>query len=86
MAPGCGRSQPKRGPDINEPPRPQHADVPEVVDRLLKAASRVFPAAATALLGELCEILGARTARLFVADHSLHRLQQLDADGPVGDP
>ena len=56
------------------------------MDRLLDAAGRVFPAAATELLSEVCEILGARSAKLFVADYSLHRLQRMDADGPVDEP
>jgi len=50
----------------------------------LDAAASVVPGRAPALLESVCHVVGARSGRLFVADYSLRRLQQLDVDGPVG--
>jgi hypothetical protein len=51
---------------------------------LLDLAASVAPGCGPALLDSVCHVLGARSGRLFVADYSLRRLQQLDVDGPVG--
>lgn len=51
---------------------------------LLNIAASVAPGRAPELLDSVCQVLGARSGRLFVADYSLRRLQQLDVDGPVG--
>ena len=44
------------------------------------------PAQAPALVDAVRQVLGAQAGRLYVADYSLRRLQQLDVDGPVGAP
>jgi len=51
----------------------------------LDLAAGVVAGRAPALLEAVCHVLGARSGRLFVADYSLRRLQQLDAEGPVGE-
>lgn len=56
------------------------------VVRLLDAAADRGPGGVSGLVDELCSILGARSARVYVADYSLVRLQLLDANGPVGGP
>ena len=48
--------------------------------------SRSWRAPRRIFLDPVCRVLGARSARLFVADYSMRRLQQLDVDGPVGAP
>ena len=50
----------------------------------LDAAMRVAPGDAPTLVDAVRQVLGAQGARMFVADYSLRRLQQLDVDGPVG--
>ncbi len=68
------------------PPRPELGDgVEGSILRLLEAAASVPPPAAAGLIDEVSHILGAREGRLFLADYSLRRLQQLDASGLVGD-
>jgi hypothetical protein len=52
----------------------------------LDLAVQVQPGAAPALVEAVCRVLGARSGRLFVADYSLRRLQQVDLTGPVGAP
>lgn len=54
--------------------------------RFLGAAVRVAPGAEPTLLADVCRILGAREAKLYVADYALRRLQRIDADGVVGPP
>ncbi|HZX55984.1 MAG TPA: SpoIIE family protein phosphatase, partial [Ilumatobacteraceae bacterium] len=53
---------------------------------LLDAAARVAPGAAPAFLGPVRTALGAQSARLFVADYSVRRLQQVDQYGAVAVP
>jgi len=52
----------------------------------LDAAARVVPGQAPALVDAVRDVLGAQAGRVFVADYSLRRLQQVDVTGPVGDP
>ncbi|MGZ4769132.1 MAG: hypothetical protein ACXVLX_10685, partial [Ilumatobacteraceae bacterium] len=47
---------------------------------------RTPPSDVLGLLDFMCELLGARAARFFVADYSIRRLQQIDERGPVGPP
>jgi hypothetical protein len=51
---------------------------------LLDAGSITSPAAVCGLIDEVARSVGARAARLFVADYSLRRLQEIGDDGPVG--
>lgn len=53
---------------------------------LLRAAGEVGPGASPGFVEPVRRSLGAGAARLFVADYSLRRLQQVDVDGLVGDP
>ena len=53
---------------------------------LLDAAARLVPGEAPALVDAVRHVLGARAGRVFVADYSLRRLQQVDVAGPVGAP
>jgi serine phosphatase RsbU (regulator of sigma subunit) len=54
--------------------------------RFVEAAIEVAPGEVVSLLGAVCETLGADAARLYVADYSLRRLQQVDVGGLVGEP
>jgi hypothetical protein len=56
------------------------------IHRIVDAAMRVEPWALPTLVDEIAEILGARAARLYVADYALRSLQQVGVDGPVGPP
>ena len=69
---------------INELGATPAVDAERGVCWLLDLATSVVPGRAPALLEAVCQVLGARSGRLFVADYSLRRLQQLDVDGPVG--
>ena len=53
---------------------------------LVDLATSVVPGRAPALLEAVCQVLGARSGRLFVADYSLRRLQQVGMlrPGPDG--
>jgi hypothetical protein len=53
---------------------------------LLDAAAGVVPGQAPALVEAVRHVLGAQAGRVFVADYSLRRLQQVDVAGPVGAP
>ncbi len=53
---------------------------------MLDAATRTSPADVLGLLGLMSELVGAQSARFYVADYSLRRLQQIDAGGPVDSP
>lgn len=54
--------------------------------QMVDAAVRTPPSDVLGLLGLMCRLLGARTARFYVADYSLRRLQQIDRNGHVGEP
>lgn len=54
--------------------------------QFLRAAGSIAPGAEPALLGEVCRLLGARDARLHVADYALRRLQRIDEGGLIGPP
>lgn len=54
--------------------------------RMVNAARQTHPGGVLDLLTLMCDLLGARTARLFVADYSLRRLQHIDRSGNVGAP
>jgi hypothetical protein len=56
------------------------------VARMVDAATHTSPADVLDLLDLMSELVQARTARLYVADYSLRRLQQIDARGSVGPP
>ncbi len=56
------------------------------VVRMVAAATQMSPDDVLGLLDVMCELLPARSARLFVADYSLRRLQQIDERGAVGPP
>ena len=62
------------------------ADAERGVCWLLDAAARVVPGQAPALVDAVRHVLGAQAGRVFVADYSLRRLQQVDVAGPVGAP
>lgn len=53
---------------------------------MVDAAARTPPGDVLGLLDLVCELLGARAARFYVADYSLRRLQQIDRRGSVGAP
>ncbi|HEX6656924.1 MAG TPA: hypothetical protein VF065_02510, partial [Ilumatobacter sp.] len=72
--------------DIKEPMNPGDAGAGRAVSRLLDAAARLAPASASALVDEVCQVLSASAGRLYAADYSLRRLQQVDRSGPVGEP
>lgn len=69
---------------INEHSGPVPPDTERGVCQLLDAAANVAPGAAPALVETIRDVLGARDGRLFVADYSMRRLQQLDLNGPIG--
>ena len=69
---------------INEFGSSPEVDPERGVCWLLDLAASVVPGCAPAILEAVCRVLGARSGRLFVADYSLRRLQQLDVNGPVG--
>jgi hypothetical protein len=71
---------------INEFGSSPEVDPERGVCWLLDLAASVVPGCAPAILEAVCRVLGARSGRLFVADYSLRRLQQLDVNGPVGAP
>jgi hypothetical protein len=50
------------------------------------ASSSVPPGAVGTLVGQVAELLGARSARLYVSDYSMRRLQQVDDSGAIGAP
>lgn len=54
--------------------------------RMVDAARQIPPGDVLDLLTLLCDLVGARAARFFVADYSLRALQQIDRSGHVGDP
>ena len=56
------------------------------VARMVDAAARTPPGEVVDLLEPMCELLGAQTARFYVADYSLRRLQLIDRRGNVGAP
>ena len=56
------------------------------VGRMVVESMRTSPSDVLDLFDVMCELLGARAARFFVADYSLRRLQQIDERGPVGPP
>jgi hypothetical protein len=51
---------------------------------MVDASTRTSPTEVLNLLDVICELLRARAARLYVADYSLRRLQQIDGRGLVG--
>ncbi len=53
---------------------------------LMDAAAAIAPGASSEFLVPARRVLGAQSARLFVADYSLRRLQQIDERGTVGTP
>jgi hypothetical protein len=76
----------QRGVCINEVTGPSGPISEQGLAWLLDAAGRVVPGTATAFLGPVRTALGAQSARLFVADYSLRRLQQVDQYGAVAVP
>lgn len=54
------------------------------VSRMVEQATRTSPPEVLGLLDLMCELLGARLARLHVVDYSLRTLQHIDVTGPVG--
>src|SRR5690606_32442420 len=73
-----------RGAGTVESDRSDYTEHP--VARMVDAAARTAPGDVVGLLELLCELVGARTARFFVADYSLRLLQQIDRLGKVGAP
>jgi len=65
--------------EVNDP-------FPGGVAELIKVALDTPPADVLGLLGPMCQLLGARSARFYVADYALRRLQQIDRSGHVGPP
>lgn len=61
-----------------------HAE--RALTRMVEAAARTPPGDVLRLLDLMCQLLGARAARFYVADYSLRRLQQIDRSGNVGAP
>ena len=53
---------------------------------MVSAVTRCAPTEVLGLLRVVCDSVGAGAARLFVADYSQRRLQQIDASGSVGAP
>ncbi len=66
--------------------KPGDADVGRAVSRLLDAAARLAPASAWALVDEVCQVMSASAGRLYAADYSSRRLQQVDRRGHIGEP
>jgi hypothetical protein len=56
------------------------------IARMVDASVRTPPGDVLSLLELMCDLLGAREARFYVADYSLRRLQQIDRGGRVGVP
>ncbi len=59
---------------------------PDGVARMVDAAMQTPPGDVLGLLGLMCQLVGARAARLHVADYSLRFLQEIDQNGNVGPP
>ena len=76
----------RREREIHEHSKSPGLDAERDVCWILDAAARVVPGAAPAFLDAVCQALRAQAARLYVADYSLRRLQQLDVSGPIGAP
>jgi serine phosphatase RsbU (regulator of sigma subunit) len=55
------------------------------LDRLLRAEIRSDPRTIRALTDEVRQLLGAKRARLYVADYSVQHLQEIGVDGGDGD-
>lgn len=53
---------------------------------MVAAAGQTAPGEVLGLLDLMCDLLGARAARFYVADYSLRQLQQIDRSGRVGAP
>ena len=53
---------------------------------LFDVAAHADPGAVSDVVRTTSQVLGARAARLYIADYALRWLQQLDATGSVGDP
>jgi len=56
------------------------------VARMVNESARTSPTDVLRLLEVMSELVGARTARFFVADYSLRRLQQINVNGLEGPP
>jgi Stage II sporulation protein E (SpoIIE) len=54
------------------------------LEQLNEVASILPPASIANIVDVVCEIVGARTGRLMVADYGLQSLRELGPDGPVG--
>lgn len=61
------------------------AAVGAALARLFEAATQTDPPSMAALVDVVCEVVGARSGRVLVADYGLRRFQQIDSDGLVGD-
>ena len=57
--------------------------VGRAVARLFEVAARTEPDDVTALVEVVCDVVGCRTGRLFVADYALRRLQEVVSAGQV---
>lgn len=74
------------GGTINEPEGRVDGVAEVGLGWLLDLVDSIVPGAAPEFLDPVRRVLGAQAGRLFVADYSLRRLQQVDATGPVGEP
>ncbi len=53
---------------------------------MVERSAGASPTEVIGLLDLVCELVGATSARLLIADYSLRTLQHVDAGGPIGDP
>jgi hypothetical protein len=54
--------------------------------KLHEIANVLPPASVASIVDVVCEVLGARSGRLFVADYGLRSIRELGPDGPLGTP
>lgn len=89
MAPGLRLSEAPveevRGGFLDDKLVSGDARVGRAVARLFEVAARTEPNDVSALVEVVCDVVGCRTGRLFVADYGLRRLQEVVSAGQVDD-
>ena len=62
------------------------AAVGSALQKLHRIANVLPPASVASIVDVVCDVLGARSGRLFVADYGLRSIRELGPDGPLGAP
>jgi hypothetical protein len=69
---------------LGGPADEEAADLGRSLATMHRIANLVPPASVPTIVAVVCEIVGARSGRLFVADYGLRSLREFGPDGPVG--